>query len=435
MVKKHSGPKRLAAVLLAAVLAAGLLGGCSGSGDGNKKADGNTIRITWWGNQLRNDTTMAMLEAYKEENAGVKFEAEFTDWSGYWDKMATQAASNNLPDIVQQDLAYLNQYQSKGQLADMTKFVEDGTLNLDDVNANIISSGEVGGKLYALVSGLTAHCSVYNADILSEAGLTMPEAPTYTEIVNLAKEVNKATGVKAEMPAGMICLSMLARDNGESFYNKKLTKLGVSDATVLEYFKMIQDAIKSDWGVSVDIIQEAATAGMEGSPLATGKAWISYPNSNQVAAVQAATDSKIEYVMFPKLENVKAESMYLRPSMYWSISESSTHKEECAKLINYYTNNEKAQDLLKAERGVPISSKMADYMFQSDLIDDVQKTQIEFIGKVTEIATPMDPPGPVGHNEVGKILDDLTDQVRYGQVSPEDAAKQFVTEGNAILQK
>ena len=61
------------------------------------------LRIAWWGSQDRHDRTIAAIELYEEENPNVTIVYEFSGWDDHWTKMSTQAAGNNLPDIMQQD--------------------------------------------------------------------------------------------------------------------------------------------------------------------------------------------------------------------------------------------------------------------------------------------------------------------------------------------
>ncbi len=441
MVNCRTTFRRGAALLLISVLVLGTLTACgksketkSGAITGNSSAaeeEAQKIRIAWWGNQVRNDTTLAALDAYTKEHPNVTFETEFSDWSGYWDKMATQAASDNLPDIIQQDYAYVSQYQEKNQLANLDSYISSGALNLADVNESVLAAGKMNGSVYAVVAGVNAVCTVYNVDMLEKAGLSIPLHPTYSEIKGLAAQMNEKLGVSTDMPAGEWAVQMMARDKGEVLFDSQNGKLGISEATALQYFKDIEEEINSKWGLTIDVIQEASTAGVEGSPVATGKSWVAFPASNQIAAIRNANKDKIDMVMYPKIDDAANESMYLRPSMFWSVAESSKNKDTAVDIINYFTNSETAQDNLKAERGVPISSKMAKYMEPS--LDEVQKQQFDYIAKVTEVATPIDPSYPAGSNEVITLLGNLTDAVRYKEATPEDAAASFIKEANEIL--
>ncbi len=436
---------------MTAVMSLALLAGCkgsdtSGSSDTKKpddpvKSSEETpggeealIRIAWWGNQLRNDTTTAMLDAYVAKNSHIKYEAEFTDWSGYWDKLATQAASNTLPDIIQQDYAYIAQYHSKGQLVNLSEQIEAGNLNVDDVPESILATGMFDGDLYALCAGVNAVGMIYNTRLAEEAGVEVGLRMTYEELMDMSAKIYEKTGVSGETPGGNGSITMMARDVGERFFDVDNDKIGASEATILKYFKQIEATNKSDWSVSVDILQEASTAGLENGPLPTGKSWNNFPGgSNQVAAIQAVMEDDLAMVMYPSVSDATEESMYLRPSQFFSITSTSKNVAESVKIIDFYTNAEEAQDLLQAERGVPVSTKMADYL--SPQLDEVQQLIFAYVAEVGKVAVPFDPPMPAGANEVNKLLDDLTDLVRYGELSPEDAATRFLPEANSILEK
>lgn len=181
--------KRVAALAMMSVLAAGMLAGC-GSKDSEKAAEGSAkgttagnaettkgaaaegqtvIRVCWWGNQTRNDGTVKALEMYEAEHPEVKFEVEFSDWNGYWDKLATQAAGGNLPDIIQMDYAFLSQYQEKGQLVDLNQYIESGVIDTTNVPDSIMKSGEIDGGTYAIVAGTNAKALLVNTAVMEEA--------------------------------------------------------------------------------------------------------------------------------------------------------------------------------------------------------------------------------------------------------------------------
>ena len=64
-----------------------------------------TLALAWWGNPTRNKNTEAMIAAYTAANPNVKIEAQPGEFASYWDKLATQTAGGQAPDIIQMDMA------------------------------------------------------------------------------------------------------------------------------------------------------------------------------------------------------------------------------------------------------------------------------------------------------------------------------------------
>ena len=434
----------LMAALLAACAGAGTPAGGSGGG-ASASADTSastvpaeeqiTLRISWWGNQLRNDTTLAWLDFYSEENPNVVFEAEFTDWSGYWDRLATQAAAGNLPDIIQQDLAFITQYWARGLLANLSDLSNRGYLDLSEVPESIIAAGSFEGDLYALTIGVNARTISYRTDLMEEAGISWSERPTFQEIMDHSSRIFEVTGLRSDTPSGIGALVMIARNVGETAYGVDADGnniIGASPETVLRSFRYVYETINAPWSLTVEQRQDNIGVGLEAEHLPAGRAWLGFPNSNQLAAIQAATEAPLGITFFPVIESgLTNESMYLRSSMFFSVTTTSQHQEEAARVIDHFTNNEDAQLLLMAERGVPVNPRMAEFLRPH--LDPVQQDVFAYIAKVTEIAMTADPPHPNGAAEVNRLFDDLIDMVRFGMITPEEAAERFIPEANAVL--
>src|SRR5690625_6887728 len=80
--------------------------------------------MAWWGEQTRNDGTNEVIEMFEDENPHITIETEYASWDDYWRKLAPQASANELPDIIQMDLAYISQYANNDQLTDLTRSEE-----------------------------------------------------------------------------------------------------------------------------------------------------------------------------------------------------------------------------------------------------------------------------------------------------------------------
>ena len=169
--------KRAAAVALACALAAVSMTACGSDKGGNgskEEAASGELTMAWWGNQVRNERTQQVLDKYKEEE-GTTVKGQFFQWDDYWSKMATSAAGKKMPDIIQMDMSYLQQYVDKSQLLDLTPYIEDGTLDTSNLSEDAINMGKVGDKIYGVASGTSSSCMFYNKTLLDELGITVKD--------------------------------------------------------------------------------------------------------------------------------------------------------------------------------------------------------------------------------------------------------------------
>lgn len=440
-MKKKAVAKKILEAAMAGCLGISVLTACGNNSGSSDAPSGNndgevTIRVCWWGNQTRNDGTTKALDMYTEEHPNVKFEVEFSDWNGYWDKLSTQAAGGNMPDIIQMDYAYIRQYAEKDQLIGLNQYIEDKVIDTSNIPQTIIDSGDVDGEVYGISAGTQAKALLVNEDALKEAGVTMSEQPTWDEFFEVAQKVYDATGMQIEIPSNdEQTMLFMARAVGQTMFNEAGDELGMPDDQVaLLYYTRLKETLDAGYHVSPEVMAEASTN--QQSLFAAGKEWCQLINSNQItdSVSQCGEDLNYKIYMYPTEENATQQPLFMKPSMLWSITKDSEHADVAADVINFLTNSEKAnKEALQAERGVPISSVVSEAI-ASDVPEVTAKIN-EYVTGVGEVATPIDPPFPAASAEVGKTISDLADMVRYDEISPEEAASEFYKQATELLQK
>lgn len=97
--------KKVTAIVLAAAMGLSLTACGSSANQAGDNGSGGAV-----------GTTQTALEAYSEQNQGITFDSQFSDWGDYWNKLATASAGHNLPDLVQMDYKYIKQYADYGML-------------------------------------------------------------------------------------------------------------------------------------------------------------------------------------------------------------------------------------------------------------------------------------------------------------------------------
>ena len=393
-VKKKS-LKKAAVLAIAGAMAVTSLAACGGSGSGKDSEGGSSDSLTmaWWGNQVRNERTQQALDAYKEES-GITVSGQFYQWGDYWSKMATSAAGKKMPDVIQMDMSYIQQYVDKGQLLDLTPYIEDGTLDTSNISEDIVNMGQVGDGIYGIAAGTSASCMFYNKTLLDELGITINDNMTLDEFIDISKQVYEETGYRSNLYHYGLYMDMYARANDIQASDK----LGGDSADdYLPYFETLETGIKEGW---------------------------------QISPSQAAdTDSALTTI--PTTDPQK--SNYVKPAMYFSVSADTANPEEAVKLLNYLTNSETAYDILLAERGVPASTAISEAIM--DKLSPAEQENANFVNNVIAPNSSPMPPFPVeGSTEAQDLLRKLEEKVKYGEYTAQQAADEYFTEANKMLQ-
>lgn len=393
-VKKKS-LKKAAVLAIAGAMAVTSLAACGGSGSGKDSEGGSSDSLTmaWWGNQVRNERTQQALDAYKEES-GITVSGQFYQWGDYWSKMATSAAGKKMPDVIQMDMSYIQQYVDKGQLLDLTPYIEDGTLDTSNISEDIVNMGKVGDGIYGIAAGTSASCMFYNKTLLDELGITINDNMTLDEFIDISKQVYEETGYRSNLYHYGLYMDMYARANDIQASDK----LGGDSADdYLPYFETLKTGIKEGW---------------------------------QISPSQAAdTDSALTTI--PTTDPQK--SNYVKPAMYFSVSADTANPEEAVKLLNYLTNSETAYDILLAERGVPASTAISEAIM--DKLSPAEQENANFVNNVIAPNSSPMPPFPVeGSTEAQDLLRKLEEKVKYGEYTAQQAADEYFTEANKMLQ-
>lgn len=406
----------------------------------NSAASGDSVNLifSWWGNQTRNERTQAVLDMYTEQNPNVTFDGQFAEWADYWNKLATASAGHALPDIVQMDYKYLEQYVSNNLLVDLTPYIESGVIDVSNVDEGILNSGKVGDGIYAICNGINAPALLYNKTLLDENGITVKDNMTTDEFMDLCREVYEKTGYKTNVAYnnGDNLIEYTMRANGEILFEKD--KLGVASPESLEaFFNYYETGMKEGWHVDPSIFAERTIGSVEQEPLVYGTnpetmSWCAFYYSNQLTAMMNAAPEGMEIGMttWPSADPVKSD--YLKPSQFFAVTVDSKNPEEAAKVLNFITNSEECNNVLLGERGVPISSVVADA-----IAPQMSEGDQEVIRYINEVVTPnsstINPPAPDGASEVYDLIDKLEERLCYGEITAKEAAQELFEQGNKIM--
>ena len=391
------------------------------------------------GSNTASASSAAGATTYAEQNPGVTFDPQVAEWADYWNKLATASAGKALPDIIQMDYKYLDQYIKNGLLTDLTPYVEDGTLDVSNIDEGILNTGKGSdGGLYAICIGENAPALVYNKTLLDENGITVKDNMTVDEFKALCKEVYEKTGYKSNYyyNQGENNLEYVLRAKDITlFENGKLGAASADDFN--QYFGVFEDGIKEGWMLSASSFAERNIGTIEQDPLVYGsdpanRSWCTFLWTNSLSAIQAAAPEGMELGITTWPSDDAKKSNYLKPGQFFCVSSDSKDPVEAAKVIDFFTNSVDANKILLAERGVPASTVVADAI-APDLDAGTQSGMTFIKNVIAPNCSQINAAPPEGTSEAINLLKQLEEQLCYGQITAQEASEQFFTQGNAFL--
>jgi multiple sugar transport system substrate-binding protein len=135
----------------------------------------------------------------------------------------------------------------------------------------------------------------------------------------------------------------------------------------------------------------------------------------------------------PRPADATQAAVYIKPASFFSVTSTCPYPEEAARFISYFTNSLEANEVLAAERGVPIAVTVRDGL--KDKMDAITAMTFDFIGEVQKDASPLPPPDPKGWGDLRTNVwgPMFIDPVLYGQITIEEGVKVLREESNAVL--
>lgn len=380
------------------------------------------LRLGWWGNPTRNQNTEDAIAAYKEAAPDVTITPEAGDWSSYWDRLGTQVAGGDAPDVIQMDMAYIREYGARGALLDLTEFIDTSKFAPGTADAGQLSDG-----LFGINCGVNSLTFLANPTLFEQAGMDLPDDETWTweEMAEVGAELTAKSGGNFHgVPAwnGDDAINLWLRQNGMSFYTEE--GFGFEPDDLVPYFTWLKGLLDTEAAPPAAVTVEDESKSLDQQAFATGSLAIGSYWSNQVKALDAASGEDLTILRLPTHAGNAAEGhFWYKASMLWSVSAQTEHPDAAAALVDFLINNEAAVKIIKAERGLPPNLDMRALII--DDLDPSDKKAADFIEAITPGISDSPIPPLIGTTAVRTTLDNATNDMMFGRLTPEEAAIQF----------
>ncbi len=442
--------KRLLSGMLVLVILLSIFAGCGSSTKNQTESTANVaqtsagkaatttsnnepyeLSVAWWGGEARHEKTLKMIDAYMAKYPNVKVVSQYSAYTDYFTKLATQAASSNLPDVYLVQLTYLGEYASKGLMRPLQDMVDSGKIDVSKFTAGALSSSSYDGKLVGITLGDTACVAAFNKTLIESAGYPLPkDQMTYTETADylkgLAKVLPKGTyACGFTTPRAEYTIETFARNYGLYGVTSKDGKsLGYTKDVLAKYLNYYLDLYKAGVFGPMEVIQEDRTKQFADSLAGKGKIAYWGTNANQLKIFQASVDSDLDMVRFPIADNATNKNVEAAVCSTWAISGTTKVADGAAQFINEMVNNWELQETYDMDIGAPGSTEIQDKLIgKLDLtnkVDIAKKKEITMMQNILNTIEPFNG-RPSGY---GAVVDDLykkLDEVLYGKMTVDQA--------------
>jgi multiple sugar transport system substrate-binding protein len=412
------------------------LGACApGSSGGGSQGGGGeggetNLALAWWGNPTRNKNTEAMMAAYMAANPNVKISGQPGEFSSYWDKLATQTAGGQAPDIIQMDMNYISEYGSRGALLDL------GSVDTSKFVEGTVDSGKINDKLVGVNAGINSAIILSNPQLFEKAKMDLPDDKTWTwdQMIEVGAEVASKAGVPfgvAQLLNSDAMFGTFVRQNGKELF--KPDGLGFDVAEAQAWYDLLLKGVKAKaFGTPEQMTEELAKP-LDQSSIAVGTAAMYGSNSNQLQAMSEAAGEPRKMLRGPSLAGKATErKTWYKASMLWSASAKTKNPEAAIAWINWFANDQAAAGIDLAERGIPPNAEILAAV-QSKFSPE-QQVVAKYIDDIkTEVGpTPIAP--PPGGGTIAELLSRHGTDVIFGRTSSAEGAQKFVDELKSNLQ-
>lgn len=181
------------------VAATALLAGCSGNpgeGDGDTPGEKGEVTLTY-GVWSQDETMQQLIDAFEDENPGIKVELQVNPWMEFWTKLQIGAQGGTAPDAFWMLGDRFQVYAANDQLLPLSDAIAEAGVDLGVYPEALVELFTLGGELYGLPKDFDTIGLWYNKDLFDAAGVAYPtEDWTWDDVAAAAAELtDPAAGV------------------------------------------------------------------------------------------------------------------------------------------------------------------------------------------------------------------------------------------------
>lgn len=419
--------------VLAVVLAlcAGLAG-CSQDADPADSQGRVVLRFSWWGNPDRAERTQRAIDLFEKRNPGVTISPSFAGYDTYIQKLATQAAGGDAPDIMQLDYRQITQYAQAGVLLDLGAREEIRTA---DIDRELLRTGVIDGTQYTLPLGRGTEAIPYDPVLWRKAGVPEPKLGwTWQDWAEAMRRLSTAYPDRVggvDPGQSEDAFELWLRGQGKALYTAD-GKLGFDADDLTRWWQWCSE-LREQGAVSSAEQTTQLDGAVENTPLGRKQAVSDFNWDAPASGYEALLgEDRVKLAPIPSGED-GTPGQYFKPSMFVGVSRTTEHPKVAARFVDFLLNDPEAGRILGASRSLPVNQRIREEVLPTlEGFDQVIATyHQQFEGRLK----PPPPAPPPGDAALQRTFQRDYDQVSYERMSPREAAENYIVQAEAELRQ
>lgn len=358
--------RQLTAVSVAAISAIALSACVSSVGGGaesstTKKA-GEKVSLTFSSYAFQAPTVKAtedIVNSWNKSHPDIQVQYQKADPNSVHDKLVTQFAGNQAPDIIHDEAADIAGFSQQGYLADLGQLLPAELKS--DVPDSVWKSVTYDGK----VTGVPTIAQVYNVfvndDALKKANITLPSADnpwSWDDLAANAKKLTTGNGVYGfawglKSPTAGIMSTSLSFDG--TFFSGDEAK---PDINITDKEMAVPTKVKA----MLDAKSMAPTSVTQGGSdilpgFFAGKYAMMMNGNYQATQIEEKAPQGFNWTMLPLIKGT-SQNQAANPQTL-SIAKQSKHPQEAMQFIAYFMKAENLAKIAEGDSLIPVTKSAA----------------------------------------------------------------------------
>lgn len=419
---------------LAAAVVAPLLSACNL--DPAAKEAKESVRFSSYGDPTKLGLRSKLADQFSASHPDVKMVFEGTPTADYWDKLATQMAGGNAPDVINIDVPRIGQYGAAGALQSLQKYIPD-TIDTRPIDQNLLVQGQLKGEQFGIPVAMSTYSMGYDVTVLDQLGLEHPkETWTWSDFATLANEVRQKSGQKiygAEDPSGdPASLQIFLRGKGEELY--KDGTVGFTEDALTEWFEYWAALRATGGTIPADIAAQAVYGDWPTGPLVKKQAALAHIQTpNLKGGFQDLTDHTIDITLPPRNTKDGKCGTFPAPSSFLSLNAKSQRADDAAAFINWFANGEEAAKTLRLISGPPASSAGRDVLLKGSDLSASEKQVLAYTDLALKNASAPPQASPAASTAVSDLLLKTSQDIAFKKIAIKQGVPKFIADARKTL--